>query len=216
MPFSRKTDKGQTLSEEIANSISHGIGLAGAVIAAPFLIFYAAANGDAWAVAGASVFITTAIILYLSSTLFHSVKGGKSKEIFQIIDHAAIFLLIAGTYTPFTLGILRETWGWTLFGIVWGIAAAGIIMKILVGVRHPLLSTALYLLMGWLIIIVIKPLMAAMPLAGLIWIAAGGLAYTIGVIFYAMPNFRYTHFVWHIFVLAGTTCHFVAVMYYSF
>jgi len=216
MPFTRKSHKNQTLREEIANSISHGIGLAGAIIAAPFLIFYSAANGDAWAVAGASVFITSAIILYLSSTLFHSQKVGKRKDIFQIVDHAAIFLLIAGTYTPFTLGILRETWGWILFGIVWGIAIAGIIMKLLVGARYPRLSTALYLLMGWLILIVIKPLMAAMPLAGLLWIAAGGLAYTIGVIFYAIPNFRYAHFIWHIFVLAGTACHFVAVMFYSY
>lgn len=216
MPFTNKNHRDQTLPEEIANSISHGIGFAGAIIAAPFLIYYSAARGDAWAVAGVSVFITSAIVLYLSSTLFHSLKEGKRKEIFQIIDHAAIFLLIAGTYTPFTLGILRGAWGWTLFGIVWGIAAAGIIMKLLVGARYPRLSTALYLLMGWLILIAVKPLMATVPLAGLIWIAAGGLAYTIGVIFYAIPNFRYTHFVWHIFVLAGTTCHFIAVMFYSF
>ena len=216
MLFSKKPDRTQTNKEEIANSISHAIGLAGAIIAAPFLIYYSSANGDALTVAGASVFITTAILLYLSSALYHSLQQGKKKEILQIIDHAAIFLLIAGTYTPFTLGVLRGAWGWTLFGLIWGIAAGGIILKILVGVRYPKLSTALYLTMGWLVIFALKPLMEVMTIQGLIWIAAGGLAYTFGVIFYAMPQRRYSHFVWHLFVLAGTSFHFVAILFYSY
>lgn len=215
-PFKIKPDKKQTKAEELANSISHATGLFGAVIAAPFLIFYSATYGDAWTVAGASVFITSAILLYLSSTLYHSMKHGKLKEIFQVVDHAAIFLLIAGTYTPFTLGVLRGTWGWILFGLVWSIAAGGIIMKIVAGVRYPKLSTFLYLAMGWLVVIAVKPLMDTMSVEGLIWIAAGGIAYTIGVIFYALPRIRFSHLVWHLFVLAGTACHFIAVMFYSF
>ncbi len=216
MPFTRKPHKEQTEKEELANSISHGIGLAGAIIAAPILIFYSAEHGDAWAVAGASVFITTAILLYLSSTLFHSMKQGKLKEIYQIVDHAAIFLLIAGTYTPFTLGVLRGATGWTLFGIVWAIAAGGIILKVVVGVKYMKFWVALYVTMGLLIIVAVKPLMEAMPIAGLYWIAAGGAAYILGIIFYAMPHKRYAHFVWHLFVLAGTSCHFIAIMFYSF
>lgn len=216
MPFPDKPDKLQTPKEELANSISHGIGLAGAIVAAPVLIFYSAVNGDAWAIAGASIFITTAILLYLSSTLYHSMKVGKLKEIFQIVDHAAIFLLIAGTYTPFTFGVLKGAVGWTLFGIVWALAAGGIILKILVGAKYMKLWVSFYVTMGLLIITAIKPLMEAMSLTGLLWIAAGGAAYIFGIIFYAMPHRQYTHFIWHLFVLSGTACHFVAVMFYSF
>lgn len=215
MLLSKKPDKTQTRKEEIANAISHAIGLAGAVIAAPFLIYYSAEHGDALTVAGTSVFITSAILLYFSSTLYHSFKQGKKKELLQIVDHAAIFLLIAGTYTPFTLGVLRGTWGWTLFGLIWGIAAGGIILKVMLGIRYPKLSTALYLTMGWLVIFALKPLLEAMTIYGLLWIAAGGIAYTLGVIFYAMPQRRYSHFLWHLFVLAGTSFHFIAVMLYS-
>jgi hemolysin III len=216
MPFTRKPHDRQTEKEELANSISHGVGLAGAIIAAPILIFYSAVHGDAWTVAGASVFITSAILVYLSSTLYHSMKQGKLKEIYQIVDHAAIFLLIAGTYTPFTLGVLRGAVGWTLFGIVWAIAAGGIILKWVVGVKYMKIWVALYVTMGLLIIVAIKPLLETMPVAGLYWIAAGGAAYILGIIFFAMPHKRYSHFVWHLFVLAGTSCHFVAVMFYSF
>jgi len=216
MPFPDKPDKLQTPQEELANSISHGIGLAGAIIAAPVLIFYSAVHGDAWAVAGASVFITTAILLYLSSTLYHSMKAGKLKEIFQIVDHAAIFLLIAGTYTPFTFGVLKGAFGWTLFGIIWALAAGGIILKIIVGAKYMKLWVTFYVSMGLLIILAIKPLMDAMTITGLLWIAAGGAAYISGIIFYAMPHRQYTHFIWHLFVLSGTACHFVAVMFYSF
>jgi hemolysin III len=188
MPFTRKPHNKQTEKEELANSISHGAGLAGAIIAAPILIFYSAVHGDAWTVAGASVFITSAILVYLSSTLYHSMKQGKLKEIYQIVDHAAIFLLIAGTYTPFTLGVLRGAVGWTLFGIVWAIAAGGIILKWLVGVKYMKIWVTLYVTMGLLIIVAIKPLLETMPIAGLYWIAAGGAAYILGIIFFAMPH----------------------------
>jgi hemolysin III len=216
MPFLYKPDKSQNPAEELANSVSHGIGLAGAIFAAPVLIFYSAVHGDTWAVIGVSIFITTAILLYLSSTLYHSMKQGKLKDIFQIVDHAAIFLLIAGTYTPFTLGVLNGAFGWTLFGIVWAFAAGGIILKIIIGAKYMKLWVALYVLMGLLIIVAIKPMMEVMTIAGLLWIAAGGAAYILGIIFYAMPQRQYTHFVWHLFVLSGTTCHFIAVMFYSF
>lgn len=215
MVFKTKKDRNQTPGEEIANTLSHGAGLLSAVIAAPFLIFYAAEHGDAWSVAGASVFISTAILLYLTSTVYHATKEGPTKNMFRIFDHAAIFLLIAGTYTPFTLGILRGVWGWTLFGIVWGIAIAGIIFKFTAGVRYPKFSTLLYLMMGWLAILAVKPFWETMPLEGLLWIAAGGLAYTMGIIFFAVPKLRYAHFVWHLFVLAGTASHFIAVLLYS-
>lgn len=216
MPFKLKDSKHQTLAEEFANSTSHAIGFLGAVIAAPFLIWHAASSGDTWAVVGTSVFISTAILLYLSSTLYHGMKKGPLKDVFRVIDHAAIFILIAGTYTPFTLGVLRGAWGWTLFGLIWGIALAGIILKLVAGVKYPKLSTALYLVMGWLVIIAIKPLLETVPLEGLLWIGGGGLAYTLGVIFYAMARYRFAHFVWHLFVLAGTMCHTVAVIGYSF
>ena len=216
MPFLIKSDNSQTPKEELANSISHGIGLGGAIIAAPVLIFYAASHGDAWAIAGTSVFITTAILLYLSSTLYHSMKNGRLKDIFQIVDHAAIFLLIAGTYTPFTFGVLKGAFGWTLFGIIWAIAAGGIILKIIIGPKYMKFWVSLYVIMGLLMILAIKPLMEVMTIAGLFWIAAGGAAYILGIIFYAMPHRQYSHFIWHLFVLSGTTCHFVAVMFHSF
>jgi hemolysin III len=135
--------------------------------------------------------------------------------VFQVIDHGAIFLLIAGTYTPFTLGVLRGAWGWTLFGIVWGLAAVGIILKTVGRLRHPILSTLLYLGMGWLILIAIRPLWLRMPVSGLLWLLLGGIAYTAGVAFLAAKGVRYSHFVWHLFVLAGTTCHFFAVLWYA-
>jgi len=211
MPFRRKDSDYQSPSEELANTISHAIGLAGAIIAAPFLIYFAAINGDPFMVAGVSVFICSAIALYFSSTVYHAVKEKRAKEIFQVIDHAAIFLLIAGTYTPFTLGVLKGVWGWTLFGLIWSIAIGGIILKVVAGIRWPRLSTALYLSMSWLIIIAIRPLFEHVPIESLIWIALGGVAYTTGVIFYALPKINYSHFIWHLFVLAGTACHVVAV-----
>lgn len=211
----RAKSRAQSLGEEIANSVSHGVGALAAAVAAPFLIVSAVRRGDGLGIVGASIFAATMLLLYLMSTLYHSLVGGRAKRVFQILDHCAIFLLIAGTYTPFTLGALRGAWGWTLLGLVWGIAIAGIVLKAVYGVRYPALSIALYLGMGWLVVIAAKPLMLYMPAPGLLWIAAGGVAYTAGVGFLAAERVRYGHFVWHLFVLVGTACHFVAVLRYA-
>ncbi|MCR4314725.1 MAG: hemolysin III family protein [Planctomycetes bacterium] len=214
--MSKNKERDQHLGEEIANSISHGLGAVAAVIATPFLIFAAVEQGDAKYIVGASIFAASMILLYLTSTLYHAFPHGKTKRIFRVIEHSMIFVLIAGTYSPFTLGILTGGWGWTIFGIVWGLTVVGVLMKIFDQVDRPWISTGLYLLMGWVIVIAAGPLISSMPLPGLIWLAAGGLAYTLGVIFYAADSkFRFGHFVWHLFVLLGTTCHFFAVYFYG-
>ena len=208
--------RGQSRGEEIANSLSHGLGLVAALVASPFLIVRAVRHGDAAFIVGASIFIATMVLLYLGSTLYHALPAGRAKRVFRVVEHAAIFLLIAGTYTPFTLGVLRGTWGWTLLGLVWGLAAAGVALKASSRMSHPMLSTGLYLLMGWLIVIAAEPLSARMPVAGLLWLVAGGLAYTLGVIFFALDaRLRYGHFIWHLFVMAGTACHYFAVYGYA-
>lgn len=211
----RANSRAQSLGEEIANSVSHGMGALAAAVAAPFLIVSAVRRGDGLGIAASSVFATTMLLLYLMSTLYHSMPRGRAKRVFQILDHCAIFLLIAGTYTPFTLGALRGAWGWTLLGLVWGIAIVGIVLKAMYGVRYPVLSIALYLGMGWLIVIAAKPLWTHLPMPGLLWLVAGGVAYTAGVGFLAAERVRYGHFVWHLFVLTGTACHFVAVLRYA-
>ena len=212
----RSTDqhRPQSLGEEIANSVSHGVGFLAALAALPVLVIGAVPNGAA-AVVGAVIFAVTAAILYLTSTLYHALAPNRAKRLFQIFDHGAIYLLIAGTYTPFTLGVLRGAWGWTLFGLIWTLAVAGVVIKSVGGIRYHRLSTALYLAMGWLVLIAAKPLFERVPGWGLFWLVAGGLAYTAGVGFYAADRLRYGHFVWHLFVLAGTACHFVAVLYYA-
>ncbi|MFN2400627.1 MAG: hemolysin III family protein [Gemmatimonadaceae bacterium] len=208
-------DRGQSLGEEIANSVSHGVGLVAALAATPFLIAHAASSGSAAFIVGACVFSATMVLLYLASTLYHALPRGKAKRVFQVIEHSAIFLLIAGTYTPFTLGVLRGAWGWTLFALVWSLAAVGVLMRVEGGVRHPAFPLILYLAMGWLMVVAIRPLWLRVPLSGLLWLLLGGVAYTAGVAFYAAKRLRYGHFVWHLFVLAGTTCHFIAVRFYA-
>lgn len=205
----------QSRGEEIANSISHGIGFLASLVGAPFLIVSAVRQGSAWNVVGVSVFVTSMLLLYLSSTLYHALPQERVKRLFRIFDHGAIYLLIAGTYTPFTLGVLRGGWGWTLFGLVWGMAILGITLKVARGVQRPVLSTVLYLAMGWLIVIAVRPLWQHVQLPGLLWLAAGGLFYTGGVGFYAAKRVRYSHLVWHFFVLAGTACHYFAILWYS-
>ena len=212
-PASR--DHTQSPGEEIANSVSHAVGLLAAVAATPVLVLSAVRHGGAARIAGAGVFAAAMVLLYLTSTLYHALPRNRAKRVFQVLDHAAIFLMIAGTYTPFTLGVLRGTWGWTLFGLVWGLALAGIVLTAAGGVRYPKLTTSLYLGMGWLIIIAVKPLWLRMPSEGLLWLSGGGIAYTVGVAFYAVKRVRYFHFVWHLFVLAGTACHFIAVLRFS-
>ncbi|MCF8068852.1 MAG: hemolysin III family protein [Desulfobacterales bacterium] len=205
----------QTRGEEIANSISHGVGFLAAATTSPILVISAVQHNNAAGIVGASIFAFTMVLLYITSTLYHTLARNKAKRVFQILDHGAIFLLIAGTYTPFTLGVLRGAWGWTLFGLVWGMAVMGIVLKSVGGVRCQKLSTFLYLAMGWLIVIAVKPLWLNMPARGLFWLIAGGAAYTAGVVFFAAPRIRYAHFVWHLFVIAGTACHFIAVLRYA-
>jgi hemolysin III len=205
----------QSPAEEIANGISHGVGLLAAVVLSPVLIVSAARRDGSAAIVGASIFAATMVLLYTTSTFYHMMGRNKAKQVFHVLDHSAIFLMIAGTYTPFTLGVLRGAWGWTLFGLVWGIATVGVVLESIGSVRHKRLSTLLYLAMGWLIIIAIKPLWLNMPPWGLFWLAAGGVAYTAGVGFYAAKQVRYTHFVWHLFVMTGTACHFIAVWRYA-
>lgn len=204
-----------SLGEEIANCVSHGVGLLGTLVATPFLVLAAARRGGAVAIVGASVFAGTAVALYVASTLYHALPRNRAKRVFRVIDHSVIFLLIAGTYTPFTLGVLRGVWGWTLFGVVWGLAVLGVTLKAVAGLRYPRLSALLYVGMGWLALIAIRPLWLHMPVAGWLWLIAGGLAYTAGLAFYAAERVRYGHFVWHVFVLMGTACHFLAVLWYA-
>ena len=216
---SEKRGGQQSLGEEIANSISHGLALLAALIAVPFLIVSAVRHGDLLNVIGASVFSATMVVLYSTSMLYHAlptVRAMRAKKVFQILDHSAIYLLIAGTYTPFTLGVLRGPWGWTLFGLIWTMALAGIAAKAFAGIRWPRLSTILYLTMGWTALIAIQPMWQLMPGWGLFWLVAGGLAYTLGVVFFVLDErVRYAHFVWHLFVATGTTCHGIAVFYYA-
>lgn len=211
---SRKVHRPQTMGEEIANSVSHGVGFVLAIAALPILVVNAMPRGAA-AVAGAAVFAATLALLYLASTLYHAITHERAKRVLRVFDHAAIYLLIAGTYTPFTLGVLRGPWGWSLLAVIWTLAVAGITLKSTLGMRWPKLSTAVYLLMGWLVVVAAKPLVSHMSAAGIAWLLAGGLAYTAGVAFYAAPRLRYAHFVWHLAVMAGTACHFVAVLRYA-
>ena len=210
-----RLERTPTSGEEIANSLSHGIGLALAIAATPILIIAALRYGSAWNLIGVSVFAASMMMLYSASTLYHALRHDKAKRFFRMLDHSAIFLLIAGTYTPFTLGILRGPWGWTLLALIWGLAALGLTLKAVFGVRFNKLSVVLYLVMGWLVVIAAPQILRVMPLSGLAWIAAGGVAYTGGVAFYAAHRVRYAHFAWHLFVLAGTVCHFFAVLWYS-
>jgi hemolysin III len=189
------------------------VGFAISLTAAPILIAYTAARGNAVQTLGASVFAASMVLLYLTSTLYHALPKSRAKRVFRVLEHSGIYLLIAGTYTPFTLGVLRGAWGWTLLGLIWSLAVMGIVLTALGGVRYPAVSTAVYLAMGWLIVIAARPVWLCVPPAGLAWLLLGGLAYTIGVAFFAAKRLPFGHFVWHLFVLVGTTCHFFAVMW---
>jgi hemolysin III len=208
------SERGQTVSEEIANSISHGIGLALAITATPFLIV-TAARGKVWNVVGVSVFATSVMLLYLASTLYHAIPHDRAKKVFRVLDHGAIFLLIAGTYTPFTLGVMRGPWGWTLFGLIWSMAVFGLTTKAIFGAQQRWLTVPLYLAMGWLAVIAAPQILFRLPLPALIWLLAGGFAYTAGIICFKAHAIRYSHFAWHLFVIAGSVCHFFAVLWYS-
>ena len=202
--------------EELANAATHGAGLLASLIGMPVLVLSALERGEIAMVVGASVFGATLIALYAASMFYHAVPHPELKQRLRVLDHAAIYLLIAGTYTPFTLGVLRGRWGWTLFGIVWTLAALGVLFKVRFnGVRFHRLSTALYVAMGWIAIVVVKPLMASMDQAGLMLLVAGGLCYTGGVVFYVDKRRSWTHPVWHLFVLGGSACHYFAVLWYA-
>ncbi|MDG6773875.1 hemolysin III family protein [Thiomicrorhabdus sp. ZW0627] len=209
-------DRPQSRNEEMANSISHGLGVIASILGTPFLIIHAANTGNTGYLVGVSIFSATLIMLYLSSTLYHAMPAGKAKRILRAIDHSLIFLLIAGTYTPFTLGVLSGAWGWSLFGVVWGLAVIGIILKLFDGATRPIFYNTLYLLMGWVIVVAIHPLLNSLPLAGLLWLLAGGLLYTIGIIFYATDGkLPFGHLIWHLFVLGGSVSHYFAVYWYA-
>lgn len=206
----------QSLSEEIANSISHGIGLAAVLfVAVPVLLTTAWRHPQPTAIIGIAIFALTLTLVYLASTLYHALRPGRLKQLFHALDHSAIFLLIAGTYTPFTLGVLRGGWGWTLLILVWGIAILGIWLKLAGRVHNTKLYVALYVTMGWLALIAGKPILERVPLEGLFWILAGGFAYTFGLVFFGLDRLRYNHFVWHLFVLTGSVCHVFAVLWYA-
>ena len=203
-----------TPREEIANAMTHGVGFLASLIGLPILVLTAAARGERMAIIGASVFGATLIALYAASTLYHAIPHPTLKQKLRVVDHAAIYCLIAGTYTPFTLGVLRGAWGWTMFGIVWTLAALGVLFKLKFGPRFQRASTAMYIAMGWVIIIALKPLLLSVPTAGLTLLGAGGLLYTSGCVFY-LARKSWSHPVWHLFVMGGSACHYFAVLWYS-
>lgn len=200
------------VGEEIANSITHGIGTGLSVIGGIVLIVFAALYGDAWRIVSFSIYSVTLVILYLASTLYHSVRDLRLKTIFKVLDHACIYLLIAGTYTPFLLVSLRGPWGWTLLGVIWGVALVGIIFKTFSAHRFRRFLVFGYLLMGWLGVIAGRELLVRVPAEGLLWLALGGVLYTVGVLFYAWRKLPYGHAIWHLFVLGGSICHYLAVL----
>jgi hemolysin III len=204
-----------SLGEEIANSVTHGVAALASMAALPILVVVSAGRRDPWQVVGGAIFGATLVMLYTASTLYHALPPSRAKRVFRILDHSAIYLLIAGTYTPFALGALRGPWGWTLLGAVWTLAALGISAKATVGFRFPRLSTGVYVVMGWLAVIAFRPLLAHVGIGGMTWLLIGGLCYTAGVVFFAWERLRYGHMVWHLFVAAGSVCHFFAVLWYA-
>ena len=205
----------QSGGEEIANAVSHGVGALASLAAGAALVVHAAQQGKPTQLVGASVFATSLVLLYLGSCLYHALPRGRGKRVFRVLEHSGIYVLIAGTYTPFTLGALRGRWGWTLLCAIWALAIVGVVLKATIGFRYPAASTMLYLAMGWLILVAVRPVWLHVAPAGIAWLVAGGLAYTTGVAFYAAGRLRFGHFVWHLLVLLGSACHFVAVMRYA-
>lgn len=203
-----------TLGEEIANGITHGIGAMLSVAGLTVLVVLAAIYGDAWRIVSFSIYGTSLVLLYTASTLYHAIQHPDAKRIFRIMDHAAIYLLIAGTYTPITLVNMRGPWGWSIFGFVWAVAIIGIIFKTMYTGRYDKISTAAYVLMGWICLISLKEMLVAIPPGGLAWLVAGGICYTVGVIFYAWHKLPFNHAIWHLFVLGGSICHFFAILFH--
>ena len=209
-------DRPQSFAEELANSLTHGIGLLFSLAALPVLVLAAAGGGDAWHVVAASVYGASLVLLYSTSTLYHALASPRAKAVLRRMDHAAIYLLIAGTYTPFLFGPLRGAWGWSLAGVVWGLALVGVLFKSVFGIRLPHLSTTLYLAMGWLVVVAIVPMLRTVPPRGIAWLVVGGLLYTGGVVFFVLDRrLRFAHAIWHLFVLGGSAAHFAAVLRYA-
>ncbi len=200
--------------EEFVNVLSHGIGFLLSVAALSLMVVFASIDGNARHIVGAAIFGASLVILYLASTLFHGVQKPEWRKRLNVFDHAAIYLLIAGTYTPFLLVTLNGVWGWSLFGIIWGLALAGIVFKIFYTGRFTAISTAVYVLMGWLIVIAIVPLVENLSTMGLVWLLVGGISYSVGAIFYMLDRLPFNHAIFHFFVLGGSVCHFFAVFLY--
>lgn len=206
--------KQYTRTEEIFHSITHGIGAALAVAGLVVLVVLAAQRGDTWRIVSFSIYGGALTLLYLASTLYHSFQDERLKRFFRHFDHLSIFLLIAGTYTPVTLISLRGVWGWTLFALIWGFAAAGIVYELLFLGRYKWVSVTIYLAMGWLAVVAVKPMLTMLPRGLFWWLLAGGLCYTAGVLFYVRKEMRYHHVLWHLFVLFGSACHFLGFSFY--
>jgi len=205
----------QSPPEELANALTHGAGLAASLLGLPLLILVAARHGDTRQVVACAIFAASLVLLYGASTLYHAVPNARAKHLLRVVDHVAIYLLIAGTYTPFALGVMRGAWGWTLLAIVWSLAGVGILHKTVLGFRFPRLSTYMYVGMGWLAVVAIGPLARALPMTALAWLLIGGLCYTLGVALYLRGHLPYRHALWHLFVLAGSGFHYAAVLQYA-
>lgn len=203
-----------SIAEEIAHSITHGVGLLIGIAAQVLLIVFAVRYSTPIAVVAASIYGATLVLLYATSTLYHALPRGRAKRVFEVLDHSAIFLLIAGTYTPYMLVKMPTGWGWTLFGVVWGLAALGITLEAVFRGRGRKIQLGLYLAMGWLIVVAIRPLVSALPTAGAVLLGLGGFCYTFGVVFYRWHSLRFHHAVWHVFVLAGSVLHVFSVLFY--
>ena len=210
----RPSEPSYTLGEEIAHAVTHGVGLLLSIAGLAILVVAASVRGDAWHVVGCAVFGVTLVLLYAASTLYHSIHHQRAKRVLRRLDWAAIFLLIAGSYTPFTLVSLRGGWGWTLLGLVWGLAVLGIVLQVTMPGRVRRLSVAIYLAMGWLALIALGPLVRSLHSEGLVLLFLGGIAYTLGLAFYGWRRLPYNHAIWHLFVLAGSACHFSCVLGY--
>ena len=200
--------------EEIVNINSHGFGLLLSVVGLVLLVVFASFKGTVWHIVSFAIYGTSLVVLYLASTLFHASQNPKSRKRLNVFDHASIYLLIAGTYTPFTLVTLQGGWGWSIFGIIWGLAILGVILKLFFTGKFNFLSTIVYIFMGWLILIAIVPLVHSFPFYGLMWLIAGGVLYSIGAVFFLIEKIPYNHAIFHFFVLGGSACHFVAVFNY--
>lgn len=200
--------------EEVANSVTHGLGLLASIVGVAVLISLAVERGEGWHVVSAAVYGATLVALYAASTLYHALKGTRARGVLRVLDHCSIYLLIAGTYTPITLVSLRGGWGWALFGTVWALAVAGVLFKVFATGRFGYLSTVAYVLMGWMCVIALKPMLVLLSPGALALLLAGGVAYTIGTIFYAWERIPYSHAVWHLFVIAGSVCHYLAIALY--